>query len=296
MWPSLVLLLLAPQDDALRQAERMIREGQFRQALAAIGDQPASVQRHLIAARAHDGLGDAAHAVEQAEAALAIDPKSEAAHLQLGQIFLGHNTPQAAFEIFSEALGIHPDPLLLRVGRGLALRELTRYAEAEADLRACYQRKPDFPPSFDGLAGVYVTTKRFEDLLRLARDYGGRDPRRDYRGPYYEAVALDGLQGDRDQIKLKLLAANGRNARFAASRALLGKVLLQGGEAVLAIPELEAALRLRPDYSPAALHLAQAYQKAGRAGDAARAFQKLREIKEREQTPKPVLEYHRGKR
>lgn len=293
---TLVLLFLPPQDDPLRQADRMIGEGQYRQALAALANQPPGVQRHLIASRAHDGLGDAARAVEQAEAALAIDPKSEMAHLQLGQIFLGNNTPRAAFEIFSEALAIHPDSLLLRAGRGLALRELTRYAEAESDLRMCYQRRPDFPPAFDGLAGIYATTKRFEDLLALARDFGSRDPRHDYRGPYYEAVALDGLRSDPEEIKRRLHQANARNPRFAASRALLGKVLLQSGQASSAIPELEAALRLRPDYSPAALHLAQAFQKAGRTEDAARAFQKLREIKEREQAPKPALDYHRGKR
>ena len=85
------------------------------------------------------------------------------------------------------------------------------------------------------------------------------------------------------------------NPRFAASHALLGKRRLASGDFQAAIGELELALTLRPDYSPAALHLAQAYQKAGRPSDAANAFKRVREIKEKEQTPPAGLIFHRGK-
>lgn len=60
------------------------------------------------------------------EAALALDPRSEAAHLQLWQIFLGHHTPRAAADIFTDALALHPDSFLLRLGRGLAYKDCPR--------------------------------------------------------------------------------------------------------------------------------------------------------------------------
>ena len=58
---------------------------------------------HLLSSRAYDGLDDPARAVSEAQAAIELDPKGLAAYLHLGQIFLSHNTPQPALEIFSEA-------------------------------------------------------------------------------------------------------------------------------------------------------------------------------------------------
>ena len=286
-----LLLLLAATEDALVTTEKLIAVGNYGQALAALTSEPVSLRRHLLASKAYDGLNDAPRAVEQAEAALSLDPRSEAAHLQLGQIFLGHHTPQAAADVFGEALALHPDSFLLRLGRGLAWKDLMRYDEAEADLRLCLTRRPDFPVAFDALATVYLQTKRFEDLRSLADGFRARNPK-DYRGPYFTAAALDGLKGEADS----LLAASVRlNPNFAAAHALIGKRQLAAGDTTAAISSLQRALQLRPDYSPAALHLAQAYQKAGRDADAAIAFTRVRELKAQEQAPPPGLTYHRGK-
>jgi Flp pilus assembly protein TadD len=71
---------------------------------------------------------------------------------------------------------------------------------------------------------------------------------------------------------------------------------LNNGNPGGAIAPLEKALQLRSDYSPAALHLAQAYQKSGRLEDADRAFAMVRRLKQKEQEPRPSLLYHRGER
>lgn len=76
----------------------------------------------------------------------------EAAHLQLGQIFLSHNTPQAALEVFSEALLILPDSFLSRLGKGLALKDLGRYPEAAAELLASLARRPDYPVKYTAIS------------------------------------------------------------------------------------------------------------------------------------------------
>jgi superkiller protein 3 len=293
MWAAVFLLLAVPEDGLL-SAEKLMAAGKYQPALEILSAEPASVRRHLLSSQAYDGLNDPARAVEQAEAALALDPRSEAAHLQLGQIFLGHHTPQAAADVFTEALAIHPASFLLRLGRGLAWKDLMRYDEAEADLRLCLGRRPDFAIAFDALATVLLQAKRFEVLQTLAASFGERNPH-DYRGPYFAAAALDGLQtgaGGADELLNRSLALN---PNFAAAHALLGKRQLAAGQVTSAISSLERALQLRPDYSPAALHLAQAYQRAGRGADAAKAFQRVRELKEKEQTLPPGLVYHRGK-
>ncbi|MFN7921334.1 MAG: tetratricopeptide repeat protein [Bryobacteraceae bacterium] len=293
MWIA-ALVLLAQAGDPFAAAEKHLAAGAYAQALGALGAAPDSARKHLIASKAHDGLGHPAQAVEECEAALALEPKSEAAHLQLGQIFLANNTPEGALEVFSEALDVVPGSLLLRLGKGLALKDLARYPEAETELAAVLERKPDFSLAFDALATVYLHSKRFEDLQTLAGAYAARNPG-DYRGPYFRAAALEGLRRPAAAVEVLLDASLRMNPKFAAAHALLGKTRLQAGDAKGAIAPLETALKLRPDHAPAALHLAQAFQKCGREEEAVQAFRWVRELKEREQQPRPSLRYHRGK-
>lgn len=273
--------------------ERLIARGDFAQAWTALSPLPVDGARwHLLASKIHDGLGDPKRAVDEAEAALAIDPKRESHHLQLGQIFLGRNTPQAAFDIFTEALPLFPESLLLRLGRGLALKDLQRYEEAERDLRECLDRRPGFPLAFDGLATVLLHQKRYARLVEAADAQRRRVPS-DFRGHYYAAAGREGSKTGVEQALAMVRESVRLNPAFAASRALLGKLLLARNDTAGAIRELDEALQLRPDYTPAAMHLAQAYQRAGRREDAARAFANLKELKRKENEPRPSLVYRR---
>lgn len=296
MWASFAFLLLAASpDQSLSTIEELIAAGKHGPALELLARTPDSLKRRLLASQAYGGLGDAAGAVKEAEAALSFDPKSEAAHLQLGQIFLTHNTPAAAVDIFSEALALHPQSLLLLLGRGIALKDLTRYDEAEKDLLICLRLKPGLALAFDALATVYIHSKRFEDARLLADEFKSLRPE-DYRSYYFSAAAREGMQASVQEVEPLLMESIRLNPDYAASRALLGKVQLHDGRTNPAILSLEYAERLRSDYSPAVLLLAQAYRKAGRLGESAAAFQRVRELKEKEQTPRPSLRYHRGQK
>jgi tetratricopeptide (TPR) repeat protein len=288
-------LIAAAAEDSLRTVEQLIAIGQYRAALDASAKASPSPALHVLRSKAYDGLGDPKHAVEEAEAALAIDARFEAAHLQLGQIFLGHNTPQAAYEIFSEALELFPGSFFLRLGRGLALKDLQRHDDAEADLRECLRQRPDFPLAFDALATVYLHATRLDDVLSLAEAYRARNPK-DYRGAYFAAAAREARKEDDAEALALAREAARLNPRFAAAHALAGKLLLKRGDAGAAIVSLEEAVRLRPNYTPALLHLGQAYQKAGREADAARAFEAFRVEKIREQKGSTSLDFRRGKR
>ena len=276
--------------------EKMIGAGQYREALTALERVASRTGRwHLLLSKAYDGLNDAARAVDAAEKALEVEPRQESHYLQLAQIFLSRNTPQPALEIFSEAQELFPDSLLVRLGKGLALKELLRYEEAEKELLECLRRKPDFGLAFDGLGSVYLSTKRYEDAARRAERYRLENPE-DFRGYYYLAAAQDGLKTDGAGTEALLRRAIGLRPDFAASHALLGKILLDGGRPREAAASLEEAIRLRPDYSPAYYHVAAAYRKLGRVADAEKALQTFSELKEKERQPAPALLYRRGKK
>ncbi len=273
--------------------EGMITAGEYRKALSALEKMPSSpARRHLLASKAYDGLDDPARAVAEAQAALDLEPRQESHHLQLAQIFMSRNTPQPAYEILSDAQQLFPDSLLVRLGKGLALKELLRYEEAEKELLECLRRKPDFALAFDGLGAVYLNAKRFSDGLRAAERYAQDNPA-DFRGYYYLAAARDGLKLEGAETEALLRRAIRIRPEFAASHALLGKVLLEGGRGQEAARSLEEAVRLRPDYSPARYHLAAAYRKLGRAQDAERELRVFSELKDKERLPVPALLYHR---
>jgi tetratricopeptide (TPR) repeat protein len=195
----------------------------------------------------------------------------------------------AAVQIFSDAERMFPRSVVVRLGRGLALKELQRYDEAEKTLADCWPH----PLAFDALATVLVQRKNFADAKNWSTKFIETNPE-DYRGYYFLAAAKDGLEEkDARQVLRQSLA---RKPDFAASHALLGKILLQGGEVEAAAASFEQAIRYRPDLKQAHLQLAQAYRKLGRETDAKREFGIVRQLTEKEARPKPSLKWHRGDR
>lgn len=254
-----------------------------------------SARWHLLASKAYDGIDDPKRAVEEAEAALALEFHNEAHHLQLAQIFLTRNTPRPAYDILTEALAVFPDSLLVRLGRGLAAKELQRFDEAGRDLLECVKRKPGWALAFDAIGAVYLQSNRAEDLVAVAASYRDRNPG-DFRGYYYLAEGRSALgleDAETERLVRRSIALNGS---FAAARGLLGKILYQRRQLAEALPELEQAVRLRPDFTPSRMRLAKAYQQLGRAEDAAREFAFIRKLKIEERQPAPALLYHRGKK
>ena len=285
MW-WLTLLAFADWDAIARQ----VTAGRYADALARLeAERERPAIWHVLASKAYDGLDNPARAVAEAEEALKLDPRHEAAHVQLGYIFLSRNTPAAAVDIFTEAERLFPGSQVIRLGRGLALKDLQRYDEAEKVLSGCWPH----PLAFDAQATILIQLRRFDEAKELAARFIEANPR-DYRGHYFLAAAKDGLlepdaaDAVRRSLELK--------PDFAASHALLGKIRLREGSLKAAAESLERAVRYRPDLTQAHLHLAQAYQKLGRAADAAREFAIVRELKEKEAEPRPSLQYHRGSR
>ena len=277
--------------------EKLLAQQDYRAALGELSripqGQPAA-RWHLLASKAYDGLDDPARAVEEAEAALALEYLNESHHLQLAQIFLVRNTPGAAYEILTEATKLFPDSILVRLGRGLAARDLLMYDEAAHDLAECLRRKQDFALAFDALGSVYLSWGKPEELLPVASAYLERNPA-DFRGYYYLAAAKSDT-GDPIEAEKLIHHSIKLNPEFAASHELLGRLRMEGGQFEEAIAELEKAVRIRPNYSPPRVRLANAYRRIDREEDAARQLEVVKKLMEVERRPAQTLKYHRGRK
>jgi tetratricopeptide (TPR) repeat protein len=146
--------------------------------------------------------------------------------------------------------------------------------------------------AFDALASLYLEGLDYEKLSAAARRYLDSSPS-DYRGYYYLAASHENSRDDVPKAEQLLRTAIRLNPGFAASHALLGKVLVSQGRAEEAIGTLQRAIQLRPDYVPAHLYLGNAYTKLGRKSEASREIQIVRELNDK-QTRQPSLLYHRG--
>lgn len=290
----LFALWLAAQTPRLDTVEQALARNQYRNAIQLLAELPASNARwHYLASKAWDGAGDPAKAVAEAEEALRLQPGNPAHHVQLAQIFLGRHTPKAALEILTEAESLFPDHFVIRLGKGLALKELQLYRDAERELLWCLSKQPSSPLPFDALATVYIQQGRFADARELAGTFLNHNPA-DYRGHYFLAAGREGETMPAEETLLLLRRSIDRNASFAAAYALLGKVLLRQEKTPEAVVALKRATQLRPDLVQAHLHLARALRSTGDETAAALEFETVRKLKAKEQEPFPTLLYHRG--
>jgi len=276
--------------------ELAIGRGEYRAALEQLSAVTEKDARwHLLASKAYDGLDDPAKAVAEAEKALKLEPGNPAHHIQLAQVFLSRNTPQAALEILNEADALFADVLLIKLGKSLALKELQLYQEAEKELQWCLQRQPSSRLAFDALATVYIHQNRFADARKLATEFLKHDAS-DYRGYYFLAAGREGELLAPEETMALLRQSMERHPSFAFSHALMGKVLLRLNKVREAAASLIRAVELRPDLTQAHLHLARAHRLLGDEAAAAREFDIVRQLKAKEQQPLPSLRYRRGAR
>jgi tetratricopeptide (TPR) repeat protein len=167
--------------------------------------------------------------------------------------------------------------------RGFLHSSSGRTEEALADFARASEIAPDETARQTGLALTLLHSGRTEESIRLLREEMTGDSGA-LKSSYLLAQALLRKGGDPEQKEAQrhLEECARSDPRFAAARALLGKIYLQRGERDAAIRELEAALSVAPDNRIAAYQLIRAYNAAGRSEDARRMNEKIRDLLEKE--------------
>ena len=257
----------------------------------------------------------AANALQQA---LNIDPKSSAAHMAMGDLYLFHQDLKRASEEYKKAADLAPIRSTERL-KYAAFKSATGGAdETRRVATEMTQQAPDYLPGWILLAELAAKDKKYDEALSLLENVFGRDPeyidgrRRQSdvllaKGDTKKALEilerLDQIYPGAPLIKYQLARAylknnNVNQARAALEQAvsaspsykeavlLLAEVNLRSGHADLVIKPMTDLLKRMPE-TKAALLLATAYGSLDRFDDAIAVLQE--QIKLAPKDPQPLV-------
>ena len=110
--------------------------------------------------------GDHVGAIRQIDRALKINPKSAAAHSNLGNALKGLKRFKDAIKSYDKAISIKPDYFEAYSNRGDALNELKRFAEALSNCDRAIALKPDYAQAINNCGVALDGLKRFDEALK----------------------------------------------------------------------------------------------------------------------------------
>jgi Flp pilus assembly protein TadD len=118
---------------------------------------------HTLVMRLTAGQGGSAAAGKTASASGRVGRRDAQALHTRGNESQVRGDFTAALESYQELVSLDPRDAVARNGLGIALAQLARYTEAEAELRHAIAIRPGFPEALYNLAGVLQSTGRFNE-------------------------------------------------------------------------------------------------------------------------------------
>ncbi|MFQ5489062.1 MAG: tetratricopeptide repeat protein, partial [Gammaproteobacteria bacterium] len=223
-----------------------------------------------------------------------------------GLAYMAAGQLQKALAAFNRVLAVVPDEPLVNFNVGLVYQQQGRYGEAEAAYRKVLEVFPSHVEAHLRLGRLYVETGRtgeaveaFERVLSLAQGTPqGHEAARSlkplYRRQAHEAaVALERGEleaGEVVRLAKKLIgkgeaqgarevldALLARDAGNAQGHYWLGQIYLQRGEMEQGVREVARSVELAPENLHLRLELGNAYERAGRPGQARGVYEGLLE-------------------
>lgn len=203
------------------------------------------------------------------EAALAVDPASLPARLQLGLALLLGGDHRAAAPHFERVLAAAPDDRLATLNLGNALLGQGRVEEAEVLYRRAVARDPADSIAWNNLGHALERGGRLEEAAELYERALLLDPT--------SGLALANLRGalgrlDRPERLLGRIEEAARAPGAVDARLALSDLWRDAGRADAAADVAAALVADRPDLSQAHLHLGLARQAQGRLEEAEAAL------------------------
>lgn len=190
------------------------------------------------------------------ERALSLNPAIENGWADLGIVYYFQQDYARAAASFRAALAADPDSILARLNLGVSLREGGHLDEALECLRRVHEQAPGAEGVLRNLVVTLIQADRCDEALSVAAGTAERNPLS------HEAHALHGLAYLKVHEPVRALDCFDKALQAGASGAELydhrGNALLELGRLPEAIASYQRALAQQPDYALATFHLALA--------------------------------------
>ena len=288
------------------------------------------VSYHLARANLFIRKGDAMAATVAVRQALSIDPKSSAAHMAMGDLYLFQKDLKQASEEYKKAADLAPVRSVERLKYAAFKSTTGGVEETRRVATEMTKQAPDYLPGWILLAEVASKDKKYDEALSLLENVFGRDPENIdghrlqsevllAKGDAKTAVAvlqrLDQTYPGVPIIKYQLARAYLKNNNTNQAKATLDEVvslnpnyddavlLLAGinintGHADMVIEPMTRVLKKRPDLRSAAFLLATAYGSLDRFDEATAVLEEQAKLTPNDPEPQKALgmTYRRAKK
>ena len=275
-------------------SEQAFDNGEYDRALCLsnvlLGSGADSAALHSMAGACHYHLQDPARAVSEVQKAIRLEPNTQEYYIQLAQIFIDFNTPDAAILLLEPALKLFPSSARVRFVLGFAYLKSEHVEKAEQYLKESLEIDHNNGPALAALAELYEKMLQWGSLSDVAKSML-QIPDRRYQGYYYEAEAkYNFFQRHPDhfsEVEALLAKSIALEPKSASSHLLLGKLLIEKNSYAEAVESLNRASALDPDLAIIYYNLAVAYRKMGEGQRSAEALQKFQQAAQKAQNSPP---------
>lgn len=284
----------AVRDEILRLGEDAFDRGKYKDALCllhvSLGFDPASATLYSLAGACHFQLKDAPAAVAEIQRAIQIDPENEQYYLQLAEVFIDFNTPDAALVLLEPAAEKFPESARIRYFAGVACLKLSHYTEAQHYLTESLRLDRRNSLTLHAIADLYEAQQQWPSLLEISKSLAAVSPSQP-EAYFYQAEAQFNLSRDQPaslpEVESLLKVAIARSPRFAPSFLLWGRILLARGAYTDSIEKLKRAVELDPLSRAANYTLAMAYKKSGQSQKSSETLKRFQALDEKEKNRSP---------
>lgn len=267
-----------------------VKSRNFKAAIGVAGGYLAKGQKkaelYNLLSQAYEGNGQTVEAYNALRTATQIDPKDENNYLDLATLCVDHANYDLGLEIVNIGIKNIPQSDRLYFQRGTLLAMKGQSAQAVGDFETAGKLAPNksLPHAARGI--VLLELGETPKAIALLRQRASASPD-DYMVQYVLGEALNrsgpALKSPEENEAIRALEKSvSLNPDFAASRAVLGKLLLRRNEVDRAITELEKALELDPQETSSLYQLAQAHRRKGNLERAKELFAKVDRVKSEE--------------
>jgi superkiller protein 3 len=224
-------------------------------------------------------LGDSAQAVAKLQTAMEMAPGNEDYVLELAEVFTAGNNAEAALTMLQAALKVFPESARMWFAVGVARLANSDLASAENALRRSLKLDPKLDLAYQVLCHGYRDAGMW-DQLAAAAEMLIQVNAANHFGYFYRALVLlragHAQAAEIEALLRKSIALDGEDPE---PRYELSKLLLEKGDKAASSLELEALLKVSPEFGPAYYRLYQLYKDRGdekNSKEALEAYQHLR--------------------